>query len=203
MKRLIDDCQSFRIFARENFAGKTFDIEKLKQVLDGKQQGYQNTTNAIDYLANHDRDRLLAEASFGILDRETAFKRAKLRALLLVTAVGIPMLWMREELGQSTRETPNQPNKLQWSLLKNQPNHEFLEYDKHVIRLRRNWRYFIAKILNLSTKIPKPKCWLTTAGAMRERELWLQPIFRILIYLVTAFLTFRRELGTSGCTTKS
>jgi 1,4-alpha-glucan branching enzyme len=46
------------------------------------------------------------------------------------------MLWMGEEFGQFTRQTPNQPNKLQWSLLKNQPNHELLEYYKHVIRLR-------------------------------------------------------------------
>ncbi|MEG4419849.1 hypothetical protein QUA70_14875 [Microcoleus sp. LAD1_D5] len=30
----------FRIFAIENLGAKTFDIEKLKQVLDAKQQGY-------------------------------------------------------------------------------------------------------------------------------------------------------------------
>lgn len=46
------------------------------------------------------------------------------------------MQWMCEEFGQSTRPTPNQPNKLQWSLLKNQPNHELLAYYKHVILLR-------------------------------------------------------------------
>ncbi|MEG4251712.1 alpha-amylase family glycosyl hydrolase [Microcoleus sp. Pol10D4] len=136
----MDGCwhESFRIFAIENLAGDTFDIEKLKQVLEPKQQGYQNTTNVINYLASHDRDHLLAEESFRTLDPEAAFKRAKLAAVLLVTAVGIPMLWMGEELGQSTRQTPNQPNKLQWSLLKNQPNHELLEYYKHVIRLRQH-----------------------------------------------------------------
>jgi 1,4-alpha-glucan branching enzyme len=68
--------------------------------------------------------------------REAAFKRAKLGALLLVTAVKIPMQWMCEEFGQSTRQTPNQPNKLLWYLLKNQPNHELLAYYKHVILLR-------------------------------------------------------------------
>ncbi|MEG4073641.1 alpha-amylase family glycosyl hydrolase [Microcoleus sp. Pol14C2] len=135
----MDGCwhESFRIFAIENLAGKTFDIEKLKQVLEPKQQGYQNTTNAINYLASHDRDHLLAEASFRDIDPEAAFKRAKLGAVLLVTAVGIPMLWMGEEFGQSTGQTPNQPNKLQWSLLKTQPNHELLEYYKQVIRLRK------------------------------------------------------------------
>ena len=55
---------------------------------------------------------------------------------MLVTALRIPMLWMGEEFGHSTRETRNQPNKLQWFLLKNQPNHQLLAYYKHVILLR-------------------------------------------------------------------
>jgi 1,4-alpha-glucan branching enzyme len=79
---------------------------------------------------------LLAEASFRTLDREAAFKRPKLGAVLLVTAVKIPMLWMGEEFGHSTRQTPNHSNKLQWSLLKNQPNHQLLAYYKHLILLR-------------------------------------------------------------------
>jgi len=79
---------------------------------------------------------LLAAASFRTLDPEAAFKLAKLGAVLLVTAVKIPMLWMGEEFGKFTRETPNQPNKLQWFLFKNQPNHDLLAYYKHVIMLR-------------------------------------------------------------------
>ena len=70
--------ESFRIFARENLGGNTFDIEKLKLVLDAKQQGYQQTTNVINYLASHDRDHLLAAASFRTLDREVAFKPIRL-----------------------------------------------------------------------------------------------------------------------------
>lgn len=168
----MDGCwhESFRLFAIENLGGNTFDIEKLKQVLDATQQGYQKTTNVINYLASHHRDHLLAEASFRDLDREAAFKGAKLGAVLLVTAVGIRLLWMGEELGQSTRETPNQPNKLLWSLLKNQPNHNLLAYYKHVILLLEKVPALYTKILNFSTKMPKPKCSLTTAGAMRERE---------------------------------
>jgi len=59
--------ESFRIFARENLAGNTFDIEKLKQVLDAKQQGYQQTTNVINYLASHHRRQQVAAASFRTL----------------------------------------------------------------------------------------------------------------------------------------
>lgn len=134
----MDGCwdESFRFFARENLAGNTFDIEKLKQVLDAKQQGYQKTINVINYLASHHRHHLLAAASFRTLDREATFKRAKFGAVLLVTAVKILMLWMGEEFGHSTRQTPNQSNKLPWSLLKNQPNHQLLAYYKHVILLR-------------------------------------------------------------------
>jgi 1,4-alpha-glucan branching enzyme len=72
----MDGCwhESFRIFARENLAGNTFDIEKLKQVLDAKQLGYQKTINVINYLASHNRHDLLTEASFRTLDPEAAFK---------------------------------------------------------------------------------------------------------------------------------
>jgi len=95
----MDRCwdESFRIFARENLAWN-FDTEKLKQVLDAKQKSYQKTTNVINYLTSHHRHHLLAAASFRTLDPEAAFKRAKLRAVLLVTAVKTPILWMAKSL---------------------------------------------------------------------------------------------------------
>ncbi|MEG4231933.1 hypothetical protein QUA40_07445 [Microcoleus sp. Pol11C3] len=62
--------ESFRIFALENLGAKTFDSEKLKQVLDAKQQGYQKVTNVINYLTSHDRSHLLAEASFRDIAQE-------------------------------------------------------------------------------------------------------------------------------------
>ncbi|WP_293210490.1 MULTISPECIES: hypothetical protein [unclassified Microcoleus] len=89
---------------------------------------------------------------------------------MLVTAVGIPMLWMGEEFGQSTRQTPNQPNKLQWSLLNNQQNHDLLEYYKHLIRLRTNVPALYTENIEFITKMPKLKCSLTIAGTMMVRE---------------------------------
>ena len=155
----MDGCwhESFRIFARENLGGNSFDIEKLKQVLDAKQQGYPQTTNVINYLVSHDRHHLLATASFWTLDPEAAFKRAKFGAVLLVTALGIPMLWMGEEFGHSTRQTPNQSNKLQWSLLKNQPNHQLLAYYKHLILLRENVPALYTKNIEFFHENPETK----------------------------------------------
>ena len=57
---------------------------------------------------------------------------------MLVTAVGIPMLWMGEEFGEYTRQTPNQPNKLEWCWLSSDRNNDLLEYYKHLMRLRQN-----------------------------------------------------------------
>jgi 1,4-alpha-glucan branching enzyme len=79
---------------------------------------------------------LLAAAIFRTLDPEGAFKRAKFGAVLLVTGVKIPMLWRGEDFGHSTPQTPNQSNKLQWSLFKNQPNYQLLAYYKYMILLR-------------------------------------------------------------------
>ncbi|MEH1874251.1 alpha-amylase family glycosyl hydrolase [Nostoc sp.] len=70
-------------------------------------------------LATHDRQRLLRElGDRGIFDAE-AFKRLKLAAVLLMTAMGIPMLWMGEEFGeyQQKSEDVTKPHNINWSLL--------------------------------------------------------------------------------------
>ncbi|MEG4283005.1 hypothetical protein QUB68_07730 [Microcoleus sp. A006_D1] len=64
---------------------------------------------------------------------------------------------MGEEFGQSSRQTPNQPNKLQWSLLTNQPNHELLEYYKHMMRLRQNLPALYTENIEFSHENPAAK----------------------------------------------
>ncbi|MBD1924366.1 alpha amylase C-terminal domain-containing protein [Microcoleus sp. FACHB-831] len=135
----LDACwhESFRIFAIENITGDTFNIDRLKEALDGKQQGYSGATSVINYLASHDRDHLMAEEHLRTLDKEQAIKRAKLGAVLLMTAMGVPMIWMGEEFGEYTRQTPNQQNKLNWSILKHEANRSLLEDYKTLIALRK------------------------------------------------------------------
>lgn len=128
------------MFVIENITGDTFDVERMKEVLDAKRQGYTTTTNVVNYLASHDRDHLMAEEGFRTLDKKAAFKRAKLGAVLLMTAMGVPMLSMGEEFGEYTRQTPNQPNKLNWSLLEQELNRDLWEYYKMLIQLRKGNR---------------------------------------------------------------
>ena len=137
----LDACwhESFRYFVIPHTCGETFDLKNLKQVLDPKQQGYATATNVINYLESHDRERVFRElGDRGIFD-EAAFGRAKLAAVLLMTAMGVPMLWMGEEFGEHKRKskTVTQPKKIAWPLLEREENRGLFEYYKRLITLRK------------------------------------------------------------------
>lgn len=137
----LDACwhESFRYFIIPHICGETFELEKLKEVLDPRRQGYEVPTNVINYLSTHDRERVMRElGERGIFD-EAAFGRAKLGAVLLMTAMGVPMLWMGEEFGEHKRksETVTQPKKIAWPLLERDLNRDLFEYYKKLIALRK------------------------------------------------------------------
>ncbi|NEQ34757.1 MAG: alpha-amylase, partial [Leptolyngbya sp. SIO4C5] len=118
-----------------HFSAPTTSSE-LKDALDCRRQGYAGAVNVVNFLNNHDHDQLMgALGDRGILD-DAAFKRARLGIALLMTAVGIPMLWMGEEFGEYKYKTI-EPNKIDWTLLKNDANRDLLEYYRGLIDLRK------------------------------------------------------------------
>ncbi len=70
----------------------------------------------------------------GILGEE-AFRQIKLGISLLMTAVGIPMLWMGEEFGEYHYKTQDQ-SKIDWTLLSRDLNKNLYGYYKGLIALR-------------------------------------------------------------------
>jgi 1,4-alpha-glucan branching enzyme len=136
----LDACwhESFRYFMIPSICGESFELEKLKEVLDPKRQGYATAINVINYLATHDREHLFRELGDRSIFDEAAFTRAKLGAVLLITAMGIPMLWMGEEFGEHKRksQTVTQPKKIAWPLLEREENRNLFEYYKALIALR-------------------------------------------------------------------
>ncbi|MBW4622457.1 MAG: alpha amylase C-terminal domain-containing protein [Cyanosarcina radialis HA8281-LM2] len=135
----MDGCwhESFYHCALKHISGDGFDFEELKSVLDCKRQGFPGATNVVNYLTNHDHNRLMVElGDRGIFDAE-AFKRARLGAVLLMTAVGVPMMWMGQEFGEYKSKTPD-PAKIDWTLLQNDLNKELFEYYKGLIALRKS-----------------------------------------------------------------
>ncbi len=116
--------------------GDETDIEIVKELIDAKRAGYLGAVNAINYLSNHDHDRLMVQlANHDIFDK-TAFKRAKLGAVLVMTAMGVPLIWMGEEFGDYHPKTL-EPAKIDWALLDNDHNHDLMEHYRGLINLRK------------------------------------------------------------------
>ena len=135
----VDGCwhESFYHVVNKHLTGKARDFERLKEVLDGKRSGLSAATNLVNYLSNHDHDHFFAYlGDQGILD-EGAYQRGKLGAALLMTAVGIPLIWMGQEFGEYKKKTPQQ-NKIDWTILRHKENKDLLETYKKLIHLRRD-----------------------------------------------------------------
>ena len=112
-------------------------LEEMKDVLDAKRAGYPGPTNVVNYLGNHDHDRLITRlAAIGIFDDE-AFLRARLGATLLMTAFGLPFIWMGDEFGEYKEKRPDQ-NKIEWALLASEHNQGLHAHYKTLIALRKS-----------------------------------------------------------------
>ncbi|MBE9179271.1 alpha amylase C-terminal domain-containing protein [Oculatella sp. LEGE 06141] len=127
--------------------GESLDMEQLQDVLDAKRRGYMGVTNVVNYITNHDHHHLMAELAEHDIFDETAFKRIKLGVALMITAVGIPMVWMGEEFGEYKPKTIEQA-KIEWSLLENDTNRGLFEYYKGLIALRKENRSLHAENIN-------------------------------------------------------
>lgn len=135
----MDGCwhDSFYYCLVEQICQGNVDLEKLKDVLDCKRQGFLGATNVVNYLSNHDHDRVMVELGNHNIFDEAAFKRAKLEVVLVMTAVGIPLIWMGDEFGEYKPKTIESA-KIDWSLLGNDANRGLFEYYKGLIALRKN-----------------------------------------------------------------
>ncbi|WP_013322537.1 alpha-amylase family glycosyl hydrolase [Gloeothece verrucosa] len=136
----MDGCwhEAFYHLVIAQLCGASFNLEELKKAIDCKIQGYMGVTNVVNYLGNHDQERLMVGLANHNLFDKAAFKRAKLGAVLLMTALGIPQIWMGEEFGNCERKETNQLPNIDWTLLNNEPNRSLFEYYRGLIELRKN-----------------------------------------------------------------
>ena len=117
-------------------SGMGADASALKTVIDPSGQGYTGTTQVVNYLSNHDQDHFLATMGESKIFGDAAFQRARLGAVLTMTAVGVPLIWMGEEFGEYKPKTIEK-NPLEWSLLENEANRDLQTYYKGLIKLRK------------------------------------------------------------------
>jgi 1,4-alpha-glucan branching enzyme len=134
----MDGCwhDSFYHCILEHIIGETFDLDRLKDVLDCKRQGFMGATNVINYLTNHDHNHVMAELGDRKILGEDAFRRARLGVVLLMTAIGVPLIWMGEEFGEYKYKTTDQA-KIEWPLLAGELNQGLFSFYKGLISLRK------------------------------------------------------------------
>lgn len=113
-----------------------YDADRLKDVLDPCRQGFMGGANVVNYLSNHDQNRLMVKLGENEIFGQTAFRRIRLGMALMMTAVGVPMVWMGEEFGEYKPKTID-PAKLDWTLLDNDENRDLLEYVRGLTSLRK------------------------------------------------------------------
>jgi 1,4-alpha-glucan branching enzyme len=135
----MDGCwhDSFYHCILEHICGETFDLERLKDVIDCKRQGFLGATNVVNYLTNHDHNHIMVELGNREIFDEEAFRRAKLGVAILMTAVGVPLIWMGEEFGEYKPKQP-ESSKIDWTLLGNDLNRSLFESYKGLTNLRKS-----------------------------------------------------------------
>lgn len=121
----------------EQHGRQPFNTDEVLRVMDARNERFASPYSGVTYLSNHDEQRVtyLLGTAANTFD-DAAFRRMKLGASLLLTAPGIPMIWMGEEFGQPTDKSM-EPRPLQWELLKNEDNAGLHAHYRHLIRLRR------------------------------------------------------------------
>ncbi|HML21096.1 MAG TPA: alpha-amylase family glycosyl hydrolase [Aggregatilinea sp.] len=124
------------ILGKDAHGQQPFNVDNIARTLNPRQEGYQSPYNVINYIDNHDQDRILWQlGQAGILD-DPAFRRMKMGATLLLTGPGIPMIWMGQEFGESHEKTlERQP--IDWSLLQNERNADLQRTYQGLIALRK------------------------------------------------------------------
>lgn len=89
---------------------------RVAEVMNPATSGYREPGLVVNYVESHDEHTLMGRLRAARIEGEAAFRRHKLAATLLHTAVGLPMLYQGQEFG-SYRERDMDIRPLQWELL--------------------------------------------------------------------------------------
>lgn len=124
---------------KERDGRQPYNLDALIGVIDPRRDGFASAQNVVNYIDNHDQERIMWQlGEAGWID-DPAFRRMKMGAAILLTAPGMPMIWMGEEFGESAPRTGHitrQP--IDWALLQNERNADLRNFFQGLIAMRKN-----------------------------------------------------------------
>lgn len=117
--------------------GTMFDCAELAKVLQPENNGYVAPNRAINYIESHDEHTLMEQMAAHGITGDAAFRKAKLGATLLFTAVGNPMLYQGQEFG-GCRPLSTEIRPVQWELLDNDFGLHLKEHYAFLAKVRKD-----------------------------------------------------------------
>jgi 1,4-alpha-glucan branching enzyme len=115
-----------------------YDLNGLAAVLNPRSEGFGSPYNVVNYIDNHDQHRIMWQlGEHGFID-DPAFRRNKMGVALLVTAPGLPLLWMGQEFGESAPRQVNEWQPIDWALFQNERNADLHRYYCGLLGLRKS-----------------------------------------------------------------
>ncbi|BAC89372.1 gll1431 [Gloeobacter violaceus PCC 7421] len=113
-----------------------FDTDQIVDSINPLHHGYPGPSNAVNFYENHDKPRLLQRLRDAGINEEGSFKRLECAAALLMTSVGLPMLYQGQAMGQAYPQD-EEVHAVEWTLLDHDRHVALLERYKGLIDLRR------------------------------------------------------------------
>lgn len=113
-----------------------FSTDQIIDSINPLHHGYPGPSNAVNFCENHDKPRLLQRLRDAGINEEGSFKRLECAAALLMTSVGLPMLYQGQAMAQAYPQD-EQVHPVEWELLEQQRHQALHERYKGLIALRR------------------------------------------------------------------
>ncbi len=113
-----------------------WDGDALGRCYDCRRDGFASGLDAVNYLSSHDTGHTMRYLLDHGLDEGAALYRMRLGFIVLMTSIGIPMIWMGDEFG--AMDPANQePHPLPWDLLEDPRRRELCDLVRGLLNLRK------------------------------------------------------------------
>lgn len=114
-----------------------WNVDALGRCCDCRKDGFLSGLNVVNYLGSHDTGHTIRYLMDHGVDESAALYRMRLGFIVLITSIGIPMIWMGDEFG-AMDPASSEPQPLPWDLLADPRRRELCDLIRGLMGLRRD-----------------------------------------------------------------